>query len=111
MKAVLVLRNPSQVVRATFGSHRCAPVSSAAGQTLPLVVLFMGVLIAMSGLVIDLGNGYVQKRSTQNVAGAGALAGAATIPQGTWQATAQQNAASNDMPGDQVSTSLSGGDT
>ena len=71
----------------------------------------MGVLIAMSGMVIDLGNSYVQKRSTQNVADAAALAGAATIPQGTWQTTALQNAASNDKPGDQVSTSLSGDDT
>src|SRR6476646_6260110 len=111
MKALPVLRNRSQVVRATFGYHRHGPLSSAAGQTLPLVVLFMGVLIAMSGLVIDLGNSYVQKRSTQNVADAAALAGAATIPQGTWQATAQQNAASNDKPGDQVSMSLSGDDT
>ena len=99
MKAVLLLRN----LRATFGYHRHGPLSSAAGQTLPLVVLFMSVLIAMSGLVIDLGNSYVQKRSTQNVADAAALAGAATIPEGTWQATAQQNAASNDKPGDQVS--------
>jgi hypothetical protein len=111
MKTVLVLRNPSQVMRAPLGYHRHGPLSSAAGQTLPLVVLFMGVLIAMSGLVIDLGNSYVQKRSTQNVADAAALAGAATIPQGTWQATAQQNAASNEKPGDQVSMLLSGGDT
>ena len=109
MKALLVRRNPSQVVRATFGKH--GPLSSASGQTLPLVVLFMGVLIAMSGMVIDLGNSYVQKRSTQNVADAAALAGAATIPQGTWQTTALQNAATNDKPGDQVSTSLSGDDT
>ena len=60
MKAVLVLRN----LRATFRYHRHGPLSSATGQTLPLVVLFMSVLIAMSGLVIDLGNSYVQKRST-----------------------------------------------
>src|SRR3954453_19136427 len=104
MKTVLALRNP-------FGYNRHRPLNSAAGQTLPLVVLFMGVLIAMSGLVIDLGNSYVQKRSTQNVADAAALAGAATSPQGAWQGAAQQNAASNDKPGDQVSMSLTGGDT
>ena len=86
-------------------------LSSAAGQTLPLVILFMVSLFGMAGFVIDLGNSYLQKRQAQSVADAAALAGAATIPQGTWQTTAQQNAASNDKSGDQVSMSLSGGDT
>ena len=85
--------------------------SSAAGQTLPLVVLFVVVLCGMAGLVIDLGNGYLQKRSAQNVADAAALAGASAIPQGTWQTAASQNAATNDKPGDQVTESLSGGNT
>jgi Flp pilus assembly protein TadG len=83
----------------------------AAGQTLPLVVLFVVVLLGMAGLVIDLGNGYLQQRSTQNVADAAALAGAAAIPQGTWQTAASQNAAKNDKPGDQVSISLSATNT
>jgi Flp pilus assembly protein TadG len=65
----------------------------------------------MAGLVIDLGNGYLQKRSAQNVADAAALAGASAIPQGTWQTAASQNAATNDKPGDQVTESLSGGNT
>jgi hypothetical protein len=99
----------------TRDSSACRPgprsLSSAAGQTLPLVIVFMVVLFGMAGFVIDLGNSYLQKRQTQSVADAAALAGAATIPQGTWQATAQQNAASNDKSGDQVSMSLSGGDT
>ena len=68
-------------------------------------------LFAMAGFVVDLGNSYLQKRQTQSVADAAALAGASAIPQGTWQTTAQQNAASNDKSGDQVSMSLSGGDT
>src|SRR4051794_41346942 len=85
MKTVLALRNP-------FGYHRHRPLNSAAGQTLPLVVLFMGVLIAMSGLVIDLGNSYVQKRSTQNVADAAALAAAGPRTPRTVVAMADQNA-------------------
>ncbi|HEU0193373.1 MAG TPA: pilus assembly protein TadG-related protein [Gaiellales bacterium] len=85
--------------------------AGAAGQTLPLVVLFMVVLCGMAGIVIDLGDGYLQKRSTQNVADAAALAGAAAIPTGTWQSAALQNAAANDRAGDQVSVSMSGSDT
>jgi hypothetical protein len=85
--------------------------ASAAGQSLPIVVLFMLGLCGMAGLVIDLGNGYLQKRSTQNVADAAALAGASAIPTGTWQAAATQTAATNDLPGDQISESLSGTDT
>jgi len=85
--------------------------ASAAGQTLPLVVLFMVCLCGMAGLVIDLGNGYLQKRSTQNVADAAALAGASAIPQGTWQTAAAQNATKNGKSGDQVTESLSGGNT
>ena len=76
-----------------------------------MVILLLVVLRGMAGLVIDLGNGYLQKRSTQSVADAAALAGASKIPQGTWQTAASQNAATNDKPGDQVTESLSGGDT
>ncbi|HEU0194291.1 MAG TPA: pilus assembly protein TadG-related protein [Gaiellales bacterium] len=82
-----------------------------AGQTLPLVVLFMVGLLGMAGLVIDLGNGYLQQRSTQNVADAAALAGAAAIPTGNWQTAVSQNVAKNDRPGDQVSMSLSSANT
>ena len=86
-------------------------VAGTAGQTLPLVVLFMVVLCGMAGIVIDLGDGYLQKRSTQNVADAAALAGAAAIPTSSWSSAALHNAASNDRPGDQVSVSLSGTNT
>jgi Flp pilus assembly protein TadG len=80
------------------------------GQTLPLVVLMMFVVIGMAGVVIDLGNGYLQQRSTQNVADATALAGAAGIPTGTWSSIASQYAASNDIPGDRVTSSFNGKD-
>jgi len=81
------------------------------GQTLPLVVMMMFVLIGVAGLAIDLGNGYLQRRSTQNVADAAALAGASGVPTGTWSANVSQYATSNDEPGDQVSSSFNGRDT
>ena len=98
-------------MRSGYESMGRRSAASAAGQTLPMVVLFLVVLCGMAGLVIDLGNGYLQKRSTQNVADAAALAGASAIPQGTWQTAASTNAATNDKPGDQVTESLSGGNT
>ena len=96
--------------RVRRSGRRARSAAGVAGQTLPIVVLFMVGLCGMAGLVIDLGNGYLQKRSTQNVADAAALAGAAAIPTGTWLPAAVQNAASNDLPGDQISASLSGTD-
>ena len=81
------------------------------GQTLPLVVMMMFVLIGVAGLAIDLGNGYLQRRSTQNVADAAALAGASGVPTGTWSANVSQYATSNDEPGDQVASSFNGRDT
>jgi Flp pilus assembly protein TadG len=96
--------------KAFFGvSERSA--GCAAGQTLPVVILFLVVLCGLAGLVIDLGDGYLQKRSTQNVADAAALAGASSIPTGTWQTAAMQNAATNDQPGDLVSASMPEADT
>ena len=73
-----------------------------------MIVLFMFVLLGMAGLVIDLGNGYLQRQSTQNVADAAALAGASAIPTNNWSAAATASAAKNDRAGDQVSSSLSG---
>jgi Flp pilus assembly protein TadG len=98
------LRQPSTQTnqRARFGER---------GQTLPLICLFMVVLLGMAGMVIDLGNGYLQRRSTQNVADAAALAGAMAIPGGSYAAAAQQNAGENDKSGDQVSISFNGTDT
>jgi len=47
------------------------------GQTLPLIGLFMVSLLGVSGMVLDLGNGYAQQRAVQNEADAAAIAGAA----------------------------------
>ena len=55
--------------------------------------------------MIDIGNAYLQRQDTQNVADAAALAGAAAIPSGTSQAAAQQMAAKNDISGDGVTVS------
>ncbi len=53
---------------------------SQRGQTLPVITLFMFALLGMCALAIDVGSWYQQKRSLQNAADAGALAGAAYLP-------------------------------
>jgi Flp pilus assembly protein TadG len=65
----------------------------------------------MCGFVVDVGDAFVQRRSVQNVADAAALAGASAIPSGNAYTVAQQYAATNDQPGDQVSVTQSGNDT
>jgi Flp pilus assembly protein TadG len=85
--------------------------TSESGQTLPLICFFLVVLLGICGMVVDLGNGYLQRRSTQNVADAAALSGAEAIPTGTYLTAAQQNATKNDKAGDQVSISYNGTDT
>ncbi len=52
------------------------------GQTLPILVLFMVSLLGIAGLVIDVGGWYLGKQQVQAAADAGALAGAAQLPQG-----------------------------
>jgi Putative Flp pilus-assembly TadE/G-like len=81
------------------------------GQTLPLACIFFVVLLGLSGLVVDLGDGYFQRRQTQNVADAAALAAAEAIPSGTSTAAAQAYAAKNDQAGDQVSVTSNGTDS
>ena len=81
------------------------------GQTLPLICFFMVSLLGVSGLVLDLGNAYVQRRAVQNAADAAALAGADAVVQGGYASAAQQMAAKNGRPGDQVSVSFNGTDT
>jgi Flp pilus assembly protein TadG len=66
-----------------------------AGQTLPLVVLFMLGLLGVSGLVIDLGSLYQQKQAVQAAADAAALAGASQLPSG-WSAA--QAAVNHEYP-------------
>ena len=84
---------------------------SALGQTLPLLCFFMVSLLGVSGLVLDLGNGYVQRRAVQNEADAAALAGVDAVPNGGYAAAAQQMAAKNGRPGDQVTVTFNGTDT
>ncbi len=68
-------------------------------------------LLGVSGLVLDLGNGYVQRRAVQNEADAAAIAGADAIPSGNVSSAAQQMAAKNGLAGDQVTVTMSGVDT
>ena len=68
-------------------------------------------LLGVSGMVLDLGNGYVQRRAVQNEADAAAIAGADAIPSGNTASAAQQMAAKNGRAGDQVTVTMSGVDT
>jgi Flp pilus assembly protein TadG len=81
-----------------------------AGQTLPLICLFLFVLMGMCGVVIDLGNGYLQRQQVQNMADAAALAGADAVPTGGYQAAAQAAATANGKPSDQVTVTFDGTD-
>lgn len=82
------------------------------GQVLPFVApLFLCVLLGLAGMVIDLGNGYLQGQAIQNVADASALAGAEAIPQGTWSSAAQTYAVLNDEQGDQITVTYNGTDS
>jgi Flp pilus assembly protein TadG len=91
--------------------HGRRRLACSAGQTLPLLVLFMTGLLGVSGLVIDMGNLYEQHQQTQRIADAAALAGAGNIPSGAWASAAQANAATNEQPGDQVAVSFNGSDS
>ncbi|MGN6380504.1 MAG: pilus assembly protein TadG-related protein [Gaiellales bacterium] len=102
-------RQTNQMYRVAACQRR--RVTHEGGQTLPLVVLFMVVVLGMAGLAIDLGDGYFQRQQVQNAADAAALAGAAEIPSGTWQSSSTTYAALNDKPGDDVSASYNGTDT
>jgi Flp pilus assembly protein TadG len=54
-------------------------VASAAGQTLPLVVVFMFSILVFAGLVIDFGNAYRVQKALQASADASAAAGAGQL--------------------------------
>ena len=82
-----------------------------AGQTLPVICLFIVTLLGVAGLVIDFGDAYLQRQDTQNVADAAALAGAAAIPTATYMTVAQRMAAKNDNAGDGVAVSFNNTDT
>ncbi len=62
-----------------------------AGQTLPLIVVFMLVLMVVCGMVLDIGNAYRVKTALQASADAAAAAGAQQLPNtGTALSTVQQ---------------------
>jgi Flp pilus assembly protein TadG len=92
-------------------THPRAAGRGQAGQTLPLICLFMVTLLGVAGAVIDIGNAYLQRQETQNVADAAALAGAAAIPTGAYQTAAQGMAAKNDIAGDGVVVNFNNTDT
>ena len=90
------------------------PRAGSAGQTLPVVVIFMFSLIGCAAMAVDVGAWYLEKRQLQAEVDAAALAGASQLPQG-WsaaQTTAGSNFAKNQAVGDSVSisnTTSSGG--
>jgi hypothetical protein len=55
------------------------------GQSLPLVLMFMLVLMGALALVVDGGNGYFERRHMQNAADAAALAAATTVVKGEYR--------------------------
>ena len=73
--------------------NRGRTVAATAGQTLPLVVVFMFTILVFAGLVIDFGNAYRVQKALQASADASAAAGAGqltlTYPPVSANATAQ----------------------
>ena len=80
-----------------FGNER--------GQTLPLQVMFMAVLIGFCSLAVDVGQWYTTRAQLQSAADAAALAGASQLPSGfgTAYSTAQANYHINGQASDTVS--------
>ncbi|MFZ2406414.1 MAG: Tad domain-containing protein, partial [Methylobacter sp.] len=69
-----------------YGLRRTGYRHVAAGQRgaiLPLVALGMGALLAMAGLALDMGHGYLNKTRLQNALDAAALSGAKTLDETT----------------------------
>jgi len=106
-----LLRHETQGLSAMRPRGRRRAAEAQLGQTLPLIVFFMMSLLGVSGLVLDLGNGYTQRRAVQNEADAAAIAGADAIVSGNYSSAAQQMAAKNGRPADQVSVTFDGTDT
>jgi Putative Flp pilus-assembly TadE/G-like len=73
-------------------------------QTLPFTCLFLVMLLVVAGLVIDLGDGYLQRRNVQNVADAAALAAAQGVPTNTYQTDAQTSLHANSKSTDEPTT-------
>src|SRR5436309_12343328 len=62
--------------------NRGRAVAATAGQTLPLVVVFMFTILIFAGLVIDFGNAYRVQKALQASADASAAAGAGQLTLG-----------------------------
>ena len=95
-------RHPIPASSERGGSH-----ARERGQTLPAMVIFVVVLLGITGLVIDVGNWYWTRQQVQNAADAAALAGASQLP-GGWssaQSTAQTQYALNGRGSDTVTYS------
>lgn len=60
-------------------NNRGRAVAATAGQTLPLVVVFMFTILVFAGLVIDFGNAYRVQKALQASADASAAAGAGQL--------------------------------
>jgi Putative Flp pilus-assembly TadE/G-like len=72
---------------AATGTARTRALRSERGQAVVLNVLFLGVLLGVSALVLDIGSWYRADRAAQAAADASALAGAQALGQGTSQAS------------------------
>jgi Flp pilus assembly protein TadG len=86
------------------GSRPCDPAVNERGQTVAVFALFMLSVIAMAGLVIDVGHWYQDKQAVQAEVDAAALAGAASLPSswstavGTASAQLSKNGRAGDIP-------------
>lgn len=77
------------------------------GQTLPMIVLFMFVILGFCALAIDVGAWYQAKQQAQAAADASALAAAQGIANGQWSSIGTANFAVNQKPGETVSLAQS----
>jgi hypothetical protein len=86
-------------------TSRTAAPRGERGQTLPLLVVFLVVLLSLTGFVIDVGNWYWTRQQLQNAADAAALAGASQLPSGWTSArsASQSQYAANGQQSDTVS--------
>jgi Flp pilus assembly protein TadG len=81
--------------------------NNEAGQTLPLIVMFMFVILGFCAVAIDVGGWYQAKRQAQAAADASALAAAQGIANGQWSSIGTANFALNQKPGETVTLAQS----
>lgn len=73
-----------------------------AGQTLPMIVLFMFVILGFCAMAVDVAGWYQARRQAQAAADAAALAAAQGIADGQWSSLGSANFALNQRPGETV---------